>query len=422
MKSVLTGWVGVLAWAAVAYAWPAFAQGETAPASPTTDAVAVHLQQLAAERSALVVMLNDPNTPAEKKAGIQTMLAWNARGVSLAEVKRMQSPPVAATAPPAPVNNLAEAEAAPLPANVTLGGGAMLHDFSKGRDAEASAKAVSSLGLVKAQQGMDSATRESEAKIRDAQTMRNQAGAAALAQRQQDAASAASQQAAGSFGKVLGDSLVQSVQQGAQAAGQAVGGGAAGRLGGAVGQVTTGGSGTSGGTAGNAVAGATTAGASAAAGQIFGGNAVAPGAPGTGNAEPAAPSTGGAAAEQAAVMTDAAPQVGALSRNAEASGKRYIGPNPYVSGQGRAPAAPVEPPHRVGAPLRPATQGLFDAFCPKHGKYGGEIGKVKGCPRCEAEKNQVWDAFCQIHGKYGGRGPVTGCPQCAQMYGKGFIR
>jgi hypothetical protein len=67
-------------------------------------------------------------------------------------------------------------------------------------------------------------------------------------------------------------------------------------------------------------------------------------------------------------------------------------------------------------------QGRFDAFCPKHGKYGGEISKGTACPRCESEKYQMWDAHCQIHGKYGGRGPVTDCPKCAKMYGPGFIR
>jgi hypothetical protein len=79
------------------------------------------------------------------------------------------------------------------------------------------------------------------------------------------------------------------------------------------------------------------------------------------------------------------------------SGKRYVGP-----------------PIRVAQP-RPTFQGLFDAFCPKHRiKYGGEIGKVKGCPRCEAEKYQMWDAACPRHGKYGGQGPVTGCPRCRE--------
>ncbi|MCX6996315.1 MAG: hypothetical protein NTV49_04350 [Kiritimatiellaeota bacterium] len=68
--------------------------------------------------------------------------------------------------------------------------------------------------------------------------------------------------------------------------------------------------------------------------------------------------------------------------------------------------------------------GLIDAFCPIHRiKYGGRIRDNPKCPQCEAEKNQVWDAMCPNgHGKYGGRGPVTGCPRCAQIYGPGFIR
>ncbi|MCX7008968.1 MAG: hypothetical protein NTY53_17265 [Kiritimatiellaeota bacterium] len=245
-------------------------------------------RQLAAERNALMEILNDANTPAEKKGTIQVLLEWNARGVTIAEVKKMQTqpPPVAAITPPPPVNNLAEAEAAPMPVNVNVGGGNMLQNFSKGHDAAASSRTAASLGLVKAQQEMDSVTRESEAKQRDAQNIRNQAGASALAQRQQDAASAASQQAAGSIGNMLSDSLVQSVQQGAQAAGQAIGGGAVGRMSGAIGQAASGG----GTPAGGAVGGAVSAGANAAAGQIFGGD--------TGG------TTGGPAANSAPVAAD----------------------------------------------------------------------------------------------------------------------
>ncbi len=260
-------------------------------------AVGILAQQLAAERSAWQAMLDDANTPPEKRALIRTLLEWNARGVTIAEFKQRQAaPPPVAAPPPAP--NLAEAEAAPLPANVNVGGGALLQSFSKGRETEASSKAAASLGLVKSQQSLETATRESEAKLREAQQIRNAAGASALAQRQQDAASAASQQAATGIGAVMGESLVQSVQQGAQAAGQAMGGGAAGRMGGGLGSA--------GGTAaGGEAAGGAVAGASAAAGQIFGGTPASPAAAG-GEAMPAAgpamAGEGGVAAQSEAMM------------------------------------------------------------------------------------------------------------------------
>jgi len=419
----------------------------------------VQSQQLAAERNTLLEILNDPNTPAEKRAVIQSLLEWNTRGVSIAEVKRMQAQPpvVAAAATPPPANNLAEAEAAPLPANVNVGGGAMLQSFSKGRDAEASARSSSSLGLVKAQQGMDNATRESEAKLREAQQIRNAAGATALAQRQQDAASAASQQAAGSMGAMLGDSLVQSVQQGAQAAGQAIGGGAVGRMSGAIGQSSAGGVSSAGGGGGEVAGGAAAAGASAAAGQIFGGSAPsAPAAVGGGQGgagEPAANPAPATIGFEANAMGDVSAK--------RMVGKRYVGPEPW-QGQGASasdrriaqpqgdrgmvtcfrcknqfrcnicanPNPNVLAKHahictKCDRPSAPVV-GLFDAACPKHGKYGGEIGKVKGCPKCEQEQRyMMWDAVCPQHGAYGGQGPVTGCPKCARLLprpGSGYIR
>ncbi len=469
-------------------ATPLVAQTATGAAAGSAE---VRIQQLAAERNALQALLADANTPPEKRALMQQLLEWNTRGVTISEFPQRQAllaspatPAVAAATPP-PANNLGEAEAAPLPAQVNVGGGAMLQSFSKGRDAEASARASASLGLVKAQQELDNATRESEAKLREAQNIRNQAGATALAQRQQDAASAASQQAASGLGAVMGESLVQSVQQGAQAAGQALGGGAAGRMGGAVGQSSAGGGG------GEVAGGAAAAGASAAAGQIFGGSgpsapaAVGGGQGGTGEpaAGPAPVTSGG----ETSAMGD-----GSAKRLV---GKRYEGPEPW-QGQGagskpQAASAAGQRPyaadalrqtvsHGAGVAARDSgvadrrmaqpqggrgtvtcfrckhqfrcnscanpnpnvmakhahvcpkcerqgapPVGLFDAACPKHGKYGGEIGKVKGCPKCEQERYMLWDAVCPQHGAYGGQGPVTGCPKCAKLLprpGSGYSR
>ncbi len=452
-----------------------------------------HVEQLATERSTLQAMLDDANTPADKRALIQQLLDWNTRGVTIGEFKQRQAqradepalqPQAVVVGTPPPANNLAEAEAAPLPANVNVGGGSMLQSFSKGRDAESSSKAASSLGLVKVQQGLEQATRESEAKLREAQQIRNAAGATALAQRQQDAASAASQQAAGGLGAVLGDSLVQSVQQGAQAAGQAIGGGAVGRMGGALGQTVSSGGAAAGGGGGmgDALGGAASAGASAAAGQIFGG-----GAPAVEPAMGTAPVGGGADGGGVAVDENATMAIGArvglqqykagarhvvgrlddvaLDARKSAAVAQHIGRIDGVAiQQKRATAntldtqrgqigrsvvqaeqhvnkamdtkarrtldhsvanvqAWVEPAAASKKVYVPRSQGVFDAVCPKHGKYGGEVGKVKGCPRCEAEKYQMWDAFCQIHGKYGGRGPVTGCPKCAKLLPRpGYIR
>jgi hypothetical protein len=455
----------------------------------------VRTQQIAAERNALVEMLNEPNTPQEKKAFIQQLLEWNTRGVTIGEFKQMQAqrtsepaqqaPAVVVGSPP-PAQNLAEAEAAPLLANVAVGGGSMLHSFSKGRDAESSARAAASLGLVKTQQELEGVTRESEAKAREAQQIRNAAGATALAQRQQDAASMASQQAAGGFGAVLGDSLMQSVQQGAQAAGQAIGGGAVGRMGGALGSSASGGGAVTGGGGGvgDAVGGAAAAGASAAAGQIFGGGAPAV-EPAMGSGQPATVGAdgGGVAVDENATMAigarlsprkyekigaehvyradnvvmdtrkSLAQQVGradiavqqkratdsVLAAQRGQIGRSVVQSEQHVNKAMDAKARKVwdnaanvqawAEPARVSEKkmlVRPAVQGFFDAACPKHGRYGGEIGKVKGCPQCEREKNQMWDAFCKLHGKYGGRGPVTGCPKCAaentRLFSAGYMR
>jgi hypothetical protein len=414
-----------------------------------------HVEQLAAERSALQAMLEDANTPQEKRAFIQQLLEWNTRGVTIGEFKQRQAQHANEPAPqtpgmvvgsPPPAQNLAEAEAAPLPANVAVGGGSMLQSFSKGRDAESSARAAASLGLVKTQQEMENATRESEAKLREAQQIRNSAGASALAQRQQDAASVASQQAAGGLGAVLGDSLVQSVQQGAQAAGQAIGGGAVGRMGGALGSTASGGGAVAGGGGGigDAIGGAASAGASAAAGQIFGGGTPAV-EPAMGGGAPAVEPAmgGGVAVDENATMASGArlmPKQGAAALHKGASqtmdtlrsaSARAVQSAQHVNQAMDAKARKVwdNAAHTqvraaaVAAGRREAQpQGRFDAFCPKHGKYGGEISKGTACPRCESEKYQMWDAHCQIHGKYGGRGPVTDCPKCAKMYGPGFIR
>jgi hypothetical protein len=216
----------------------------------------------------------------------------------------------------------------------------------------------------------------------------------------------------------MGESLVQSVQQGAQAAGQAIGGGAAGRMSGVAG------SSASGGGAAEPVGGA----ASAAAGQIFGGDApVSPAAVG-GAVEPAATPASGAIGFEASALGD-----GSAKR---AVGKRLEGPEPWQRVQGAGPESssgarlsrtlrgddyPSGNRSAAGAgagALKPegsaarSVRALFDAVCSKHGKYGGEVGKVKGCPQCEAEKNILWDAVCSKHGKYGGRGPRTGCPEC----------
>ena len=376
--------------------WAQFGQSVEPPAART-----VHLQQqLAAERDMLQTLLADSNTPAEKKALAQELLEWNARGVTVAGFERQHAGRATISAVVAPPPNLAEAEAAPPAANVAVPAGSMLQTFSSQRDADASAKATASLGLAKSQQGLETATRESEAKIRDAQTLRDQAGSAALAQRQQDANNAAAQQAAGSMARVLGDSLVQSVQQGAQAAGQAVGGAAGGRVSGAAGQLLPGGGG--GNAGGSAAVGGSTlnAGASAAAGQIFGGGgAGAPAATGAASGD----GNSAAAPGAAPVTAPAAPAVAAdASAPGAGSSKRYIGPP-----LGAANVSPDRKP-------RPQVRGLFDALCPKHGKYGGEIGKVTGCPRCAAERHQMWDALCRVHGKYGGQGPITGCPKCAE--------
>jgi hypothetical protein len=475
-------------------ATPLVAQTATGVEAGSTE---VRVQQLAAERSALQAMLDDANTPPEKRTLIQQLLEWNTRGVTLSEFKQRQAlvappaaPAVAAATPP-PVSNLAEAEAAPLPANVNVGGGAILQSFSKGRDAEASARSSSSLGLVKAQQGMDNATRESEAKLREAQNIRNQAGATALAQRQQDAASVASQQAASGIGAVMGESLVQSVQQGAQAAGQAIGGGAAGRMSGAIGQSSAGGGAVAGGGGGEVAGGAAAAGASTAAGQIFGGSTPsAPAAVGGGQSgagEPAANPAPATIGFEASAMGD-----GSAKRMV---GKRYEGPEPWQGQGARGRPQPASEggqrpyaadalrqtvSHGAGVAARDSggadrrvaqpqsgrgmitcfkckqqfrcnicanpnpnvlakhahvcprcerqaapVVGLFDAACPKHGKYGGEIGKVKGCPKCEQERYMMWDAVCPLHGAYGGQGPVTGCPKCAKLLprpGSGYIR
>jgi hypothetical protein len=446
--------------------------------------VATRVEQLAAERNALQAMLADANTLQGKRALIQQLLEWNARGVTIDEARQVPAQPVAATTP-SPANNLAEAEAAPLPAHVSVGGGAMLQNFSRGRDAEASAKAASSLGLVKAQQELEGVTRESEAKLREAQQIRNAAGATALAQRQQDAASMASQQAAGSMGNMLGDSLVQSVQQGAQAAGQALGGGAAGRMGGALGPAASGGGAVAGGGgAGEAVGGAAAAGASAAAGQIFGGGGAPPAvepAMGSGQPAPAGGEGGGVAVDENATMavgarlsaqpykTGTGRVVDRLDNVAVKSVAVQKGAHTVqrdslkevaVQKQGAVRSTLTEGIHstklatqklqayqnannamdtktrkvwdsgaesaRVAGRREAQPQGRFDAFCQKHGKYGGEISRGTACPRCEAEKHQMWDAFCKLHGKYGGRGPVTSCPKCdaenKRLHGAGFIR
>ena len=335
---------------------------------------------------------NSGNRKATPLLGLGLMLGLVLPGVSAPA----QSPPAA--------NNLAEAEATPLPISSNITSSAVLQGFSKGRDAAASSKSSAALGLVKAQQEMDGATREAEAKLREAQNTRNLAGASALTQRQQDAASAASQQAAGGIGNVLGESLAQSIQQGAQAAGQAVGGAAAGHAGSMAGPGTGGG-------AGEVAGGGAAAGASAAAGQIFGGSS-APSAPA---ASDGAGQVGGG--EPPATM--AAPTTASAEANAlRTSGKRYIGPSrarplaPDEVNRGDDRARPLRPDlvNRGDARARPLA--LFDAVCPRHGKYGGKVGKVKGCPQCAAERLVMWDAVCSIHGKYGGQGPRTGCPEC----------
>ncbi len=392
MKPAQLARSGLLAGTTLLLGLNVWAQFEQAAEPPTSRSVQLQ-QQLAAERGALQALLADSNTPAEKKTVAQELLAWNARGVTIAGFKRQQAGQATASAVVAPPHNtLADAEAAPPAANVAMPAGSMLQTFSSQRDADASAKAAASLGLVKSQQGLETATRESEAKIRDAQTLRDQAGSAALAQRQQDANNAAAQQAAGSMARVLGDSLVQSVQQGAQAAGQAVGG-AVGQILPSSGGGNAGGSATVGGSVLNA-------GASAAAGQIFGGGGAsapvaASAAAGDGNAATAPGAAPAAVPAAPAVAADAsAPGAG--------SSKRYIGP-PIAAANVIRDRKP-----------QPQVRGMFDALCPKHGKYGGEIGKVTGCPRCAAERNQMWDALCRVHGKYGGQGPITGCPKCAE--------
>ena len=289
-----------------------------------------------------------------------------------------------------PQNNLMEAEAAPPPVNVTVPAGSMLQAFSSQRDADASAKAAAALGLVKAQQDLENVTRESEAKAREAQTIRNQAGASALMQRQQDVANVAAQQSTGSFGRVVGDGLTQGIQQGAQSAGQALGGVAGGRVTTAGAQLISGGGPPAGGAAGDMAPGPAASGASAAGGQIFSG------------AGASTPATAGAPVGGTAAAASTTPALAAdASALGTGSSKRYIGP----------PIAEAKVIHDRKSPTQ--LRGVFDAVCPKHGKYGGELGKVTGCPLCEAEKHQVWDALCPVHGKYGGQGPVNGCPKCA---------
>jgi hypothetical protein len=386
--------------------WPVRAQ--TAAGATGAD---LRAQQLAAERSALQEMLKDPNTPAEKLALIQALLEWNARGVTIAEYKQRQ------TATPPAANNLAEAEAAPLPANIASGGGSILQNLAKGRDAEASSRAAASLGLVKSQQTLESATREGEAKLREAQAMRNQAGATALAQRQQDAASAASQQAATGLGAVMGESLVQSVQQGAQAAGQALGGGAVGRIS-AGGPAVAGGS-TVGG--GGEVGGGAGAGASAAAGQIFGGAPV-PAAAGVGGAPepvlgsgPAVGGEGGVAAQSEAMMD--------VTRNRER--RVYTEAGKGISAE-YTPLKKMTPHIRVSeAEYQQSAKLMERRVAAPAGKEAGWM-TCRGCKQpfkcnlCAAGSNAKHDHLC---GKcqrgavqpQSGRGQVT-CGRCKASY------
>jgi hypothetical protein len=404
----------------------------------------VHARQLTAERGALLDMFNDGNTPEERRKTIQHLLEWNTRGLTIAEVKKMNTvapvaAPVPAAAPAAPVNNLAEAEAAPLPVNINAGGGSVLQSFSKGRDAEASSKALSSLGLVKAQQEMDSAARESEAKLREAQNIRNQAGASALAQRQQDAASVASQQAAGGMGAVLGDSLVQSVQQGAQAAGQAIGGGAAGRMSSAAGQHSSGGGGTVGGSAGDVVGGAAAAGASTAAGQIFGGGGAAPAvtpaaAPSEG--QPVAPVNANMeAASDMSAFRSASKRVYVPNQKYQTDGKPYLPPKQQQYQTDGRPAIPNtrqvelsgmqqrvgERDRRIAQPiLKPGEE--MSSVAIKNPRNNLTPAKPQGLEELGMSVKNVsepmhWVQSCPRHGKYYGKGALTGCPKCV-----GYIR
>lgn len=415
---------------------------------PETEASseAIHVRQLTAERGALLDMLNDGNTPEDRRASIQRLLEWNTRGLTIAEVKKMNTVvPVTAPAsatPLPPVNNLAEAEAAPLPANVNAGGGSVLQNFSKGRDAEAASKAISSLGLVKVQQDMDNATRESEAKLREAQNVRNQAGASALAQRQQDAASAASQQAAGGMGAVLGDSLVQSVQQGAQAAGQAIGGGAAGRMSSVAGAAVSGGgtigSSVGGGGSGEMLGGAAAAGASAAAGQIFSGGtapAVTPAAvPGEG--QPVAPVNANmeAAADMSAFRS-AGKRVYVPNSKYQTDGRPYLPPKQSQYQTDGRPAIPntrqVElsgMQQRVGERDRRIAQPILKPGAEMSGvaisnpRNNLTPAKPQGLEEAGMSVKNVsepmhWVQSCPRHGKYYGKGALTSCPKCV-----GYIR
>ncbi len=404
--------------------WWSLGQGY-AQGVPETEARGgdTHIRQLTAERGALLDMLNDGNTPAERKPSIQHLLEWNQRGLTIAEVKKMNMV-VPAAPPAASAHTLAEAEAAPLPANVAVGGSAVLQNFSKGRDAEASAKAMSSLGLVKVQQEMDNAARESEAKLREAQNLRNQAGASALAQRQQDAASAASQQAAGGMGAVLGDSLVQSVQQGAQAAGQAIGGGAAGRMRGVAGSAPG-----SGGSIGSG-AGDATAGASAAAGQIFGGGGAAPAAtPAVGappvDAPAAAPvSANMEAAAEMSAFRSASKRAYVPNTRYQTDGKPYLPPKQYqtegrpaIPNTGPAVSLPNMQQQAAGRDRRIAQpQYHVDAEVFQKGVKTLETKAALG-EGVQAGSPMHWVQSCPRHGKYYGRGALTGCPKCV-----GYIR
>jgi len=420
-------WLAALLGCLVWRGSPLHAQG----VSPALDGgEALHSQQLAAEREALVTMLNDGNTPAERRVSIQRLLEWNARGLTFTEVKKLNAAALAPAIPP-PANNLAEAEAAPLPANVNMGSGALLHNFSKGRDAEASSRAASSLGLVKTQQEMENATRESEAKLRDAQQVRNSAGAAALAQRQQETAGAASQQAAGGMGSVLGDSLVQSVQQGAQAAGQAIGGGAAGRMGSVAGSSAAGGGG-GGGEGGDMTGGAAPAlGASAAAGQIFGGGGVSSpaAAPAANVPQPdgqvtAPVSANMEAAADMSAMRSAAKRVYVPNSRYQTDGKPYLPPRSAYQTEGR-PAIPntrpAERDRRIAQPL--GKPGVMDGVAdnnPRHNLKPANAwtaAELKGMGEKTSGEPMHWVQSCPRHGKYSGTGALTGCPKCV-----GYIR
>jgi len=345
----------------------------------------VHNQQLAAERDTLATMLDDGSTSEAIKGAIRRLLDWNTRGLTIAEVKRMQAQPlpVKAAPPPASVSNLTKDVVAPSPDNGSSNSSPTLQSPPKVHTAETSAKAASPLDLIKARLQMNSAVRESDAKVREAKPTQNKTGAVMLTQRPQVTTSVTSQQVNSVNVPLTGDTHRQSVPQSAKATGQPMGGGAV------------------------------SAGARATGKQVIGGGGALPSAGGA-TAAPAVNKTSLAVGMETSPVSDMSAFKSTRNRYTPDSNELIPRPTGPIVSEPSPRAVPDEfskaakqlrgealtPERRVVQP-----QNQPEADIPLG---GGAVAPV-------TEEPKSWEQNCPLHGKFYGKGDVTTCPRCKRI-------